>query len=103
MANSPARLPKFNINSRAASRIRDGHVWVYESDITAKQKAEPGGLVQVVDPRERSLGTALYSSSSQISLRLIAREPLTSEDGLIQLAGHRLKEAVAFPEPIPRG
>ena len=102
MADSPVRLPKFSISSRAASRLRDGHVWVYESDITTKQKAEPGALVQVVDPREKSLGTALYSSSSQIALRLMAREPLTSEDDLMQLAAHRLNEAVAYRERIVR-
>lgn len=102
MAISPARLPEFIISPRAAARLRSGHVWVYESDITAKQKAEPGALVHVADPRKKMLGTALYSSSSQITLRLITRESLTTEAELMQLAGHRMKEAVNYRERTVR-
>jgi 23S rRNA (cytosine1962-C5)-methyltransferase len=104
MADSSPRLPKFIISARAASRLRDGHVWVYESDITGKPKAAtPGALVQVVDHREKPLGSALYSSSSQIALRMMTREqPLLSEDELMRLLRQRLEEAVAYRERVVR-
>jgi 23S rRNA (cytosine1962-C5)-methyltransferase len=95
MANS-VRLPKFTISARAAARLKAGHVWVYESDITGKPKASPGALVQVVDPREKPLGSALYSSSSQIALRLITTEHLSGEGDLMRIVRQRLEEAVAY-------
>lgn len=82
------------VSSRAASRLRAGHVWVYASDVEKKATAEPGALVQVVDPRGKPLGTAVYSSSSQIMLRLISRDTVPSEAELLQLVRSRLREAV---------
>lgn len=95
MANS-VRLPKFTISARAAARLKAGHVWVYESDITGKPKASPGALVQVVDPREKPLGSALYSSSSQIALRLITADHLSGEADLMRIVRQRLEAAVDY-------
>lgn len=102
MAESPASLPKIVINARAASRLRSGHVWVYESDVLDKRNASPGALVQVVDAKRNLLGSALYSSSSQICLRLVTREALAGEDDLLQLAAQRLEEAAAYRSRIVR-
>jgi 23S rRNA (cytosine1962-C5)-methyltransferase len=100
-ATSP--LPQVTINVRAASRLRSGHVWVYESDITARNGAESGSLVHVVDPRGKPMGSALYSSSSQIVLRLLTRELLRSEDELLQLTAERLSEAIAWRSRVVEG
>lgn len=102
MAENSASLPKTVINARAASRLRSGHVWVYESDVLDKRNASPGALVQVVDAKRNLLGSALYSSSSQICLRLVTREALAGEDDLLQLAAQRLEEAVAYRSRIVR-
>jgi 23S rRNA (cytosine1962-C5)-methyltransferase len=101
MANS-VRLPKFTVSARAAARLKAGHVWVYESDITGKPKASPGALVQVVDPREKPLGSALYSSSSQIALRLITSDHLSGEADLMRIVRQRLEEAVAYRRMMVR-
>jgi 23S rRNA (cytosine1962-C5)-methyltransferase len=61
------------INNKAASRIESGHLWVFSSDVLDRGNAAPGDAVRVVDARGRSLGTAHYSSSSQIALRLLSR------------------------------
>ena len=50
------------------------HCWIYRSDVTDASKAQPGDVVRVVDPRGRVLGSALYSSRSQIALRMISFE-----------------------------
>jgi 23S rRNA (cytosine1962-C5)-methyltransferase len=89
-------LSQIAINSRAAGRLRSGHVWVYESDLASDNKAEPGALVQVTDPRGKILGTALCSSSSQIALRMLTRGPLSSEEELLELTRKRMAEAITY-------
>ena len=67
-------FPEVTISARAAARLRAGHLWVYTSDASSDSGAKPGSLVYVVDPRKERLGTALYSSSSQIKLRLLSAQ-----------------------------
>jgi 23S rRNA (cytosine1962-C5)-methyltransferase len=94
MANGLPR--KVIVNERAAKRLRDGHVWVYASDVLNDAGAKPGALVHVIGPKDKILGSAIYSSSSQIKLRLIGREALRSEEDLLQMVRQRLAEAVAY-------
>ncbi len=71
--------PGARINRRAADRLRSGYLWVYASDIESielPQTGEPPALLQVGDGRGLLLGTALYSPSSQIALRMVARESI---------------------------
>lgn len=83
------------VNRKAADRIASGHLWVFASDVTDRGEAQPGDSVRVVDARGRNLGTAHYSSTSQITLRLLAKH---SEGGATQLIGRaflkrRIEEA----------
>src|SRR5689334_25265437 len=98
MANGLPR--KVIVNERAAKRLREGHVWVYASDVLNDAGASPGALVHVVGPKERILGSAIYSSSSQIKLRLLGHEALRSEDELLHLVTQRLGEAVSYRQKI---
>ncbi|HEV3277572.1 MAG TPA: class I SAM-dependent rRNA methyltransferase [Terriglobia bacterium] len=66
--------PTVTISDRGADRILSGHLWVYRADVINAAKAQPGALVRIEDRRKRYLGQALYSSRSQIALRLLARE-----------------------------
>ena len=95
-------LPQITISPRAVGRLRAGHAWVYESDLLNKDNAQPGALVRVADAKGKFLGSALYSSSSQISLRLLAREPLSSDADLLVLLRKRLEEAIAYRGRIVR-
>jgi 23S rRNA (cytosine1962-C5)-methyltransferase len=65
------------ITRRAADRLRAGHLWIYRTDLDAQQDATlaPGALVTITDSRNIPLGTALYSSASQIAARLVSRTP----------------------------
>jgi len=94
MANSS--LHKVWVNDRAAKRLREGHVWVYASDVVREEGALPGALVHVMGPKDRALGSAIYSSSSQIKLRLLGKDLLNSEADLLQLVQLRVAEAVAY-------
>src|SRR5579863_7780479 len=85
------------VSSRGASRLKHGHVWVYRSDIVSAEGVPPGALVSVVDHRGQPLGTALYSSSSQIAIRLISHEAVADLPALLR---QRIAGAVAYRSPI---
>src|SRR6184192_3059882 len=85
------------IGRRGAERLLAGHVWVYRSDIVSADGTPPGALVSVFDERGKFLGTALYSSSSQIALRLLSREPVDDFPGLLR---SRICAAIAYREQV---
>lgn len=60
------------MNRKAADRAASGHPWIFSSDIVDRGDAAPGDAVKVLDPRGKFLGTAHYSSTSQITLRLLS-------------------------------
>jgi 23S rRNA (cytosine1962-C5)-methyltransferase len=65
-------LHTVRINRKGANRIASGHPWIFSSDVLDRGKAGAGDAVLVVDPAGAALGTAHYSSSSQISLRMLS-------------------------------
>ena len=82
-------------------RLAAGHPWVYKSDvINATNGTAPGALVAVVDERGRFLGSALYSSSSQIAVRLISNEAVEDLAGLVR---GRITAAVAYRKNLVNG
>jgi 23S rRNA (cytosine1962-C5)-methyltransferase len=85
------------ISPRGTSRLKDGHVWVYRSDIVSANGIPPGSLVTVSDHRGQALGTALYSSSSQIAIRLISRDPVNDFPALLR---QRIADAISYREPL---
>ena len=62
------------VNRKAAARVASGHPWIFASDLADRDGAQPGQPVMVADARGRPLGTAHYSSASQISLRMLSRQ-----------------------------
>lgn len=63
------------VNRKAADRVASGHPWIFASDVTDRGDAQPGDAVKVADPRGRPIGVAHYSSTSQITLRLLSSKP----------------------------
>jgi 23S rRNA (cytosine1962-C5)-methyltransferase len=96
-ASSTPAIPIVKVSPRGASRLKEGHVWVYRSDIVAANSVPPGSVVTVTDHRGQVLGAALYSSSSQIAIRLISREPV---DDFPTLLRQRIADAIAYREPL---
>lgn len=94
---SDAALPTVTISRRGADRLREGHVWVYRSDVVSADGIPPGALVGVRDERGKFLGTALYSTTSQIAIRLISAELVGDLDGLIR---QRIRDAIAYRAPV---
>jgi 23S rRNA (cytosine1962-C5)-methyltransferase len=60
------------VSKRGEERIRSGHPWIYKSDVV-KVDGAAGAMIRVVDGRGRTLGHALYSDRSEITLRLFSR------------------------------
>jgi len=79
--------------------LQEGHVWVYRSDIVSADGVAPGTAVGVADERGKFLGTALYSSASQIAIRMIS--PRTVDD-LPNLLRERIQAAISYRERVVR-
>jgi 23S rRNA (cytosine1962-C5)-methyltransferase len=90
-------LPVVKVSRRGASRLKEGHVWVYRSDIVSADGVAPGALVAVADDREKFLGTALYSSASQIAIRMISKDAVKDLSGLLR---KRIQEAIAYRKQV---
>jgi 23S rRNA (cytosine1962-C5)-methyltransferase len=54
------------VNKKGADRVRQGHLWIYRSDVVAVD-ADGGSVVTVKDDRGNYIGQALFSDSSQIA------------------------------------
>lgn len=90
--------PRVVVNRRAMLRVRDGHPWVYRSDVVSAN-APPGAFVTVEDDRGHRLGTALYSSSSQIAVRMFGSQN-GREESAPALLRDRVREAVQYRKRV---
>ena len=95
---SASSIPLIKIARRGADRLKNGHVWVYRSDIVSADGIAPGALVGVADERGKILGTALYSSSSQIAIRMIS----PGRSSIASLLRERIQAAIAYRERVVR-
>ena len=85
------------LSARAVARLQRRHPWVYRSDLAEATGVPPGSLVRVIDQRGRFLGTALYSSSSQIAIRMISHGSVAD---LPVLVAERIKSAIAYRKEL---
>ena len=98
--------PAVKLSSRGAARLQARHPWVYRSDIIEANDIPPGAIVRILDQRGKFLGTALYSSSSQIAIRMISHGSIAD---LPALVAERIRAAmngsttqqVNLAHPIP--
>ena len=88
-------LPVVTLSPRGVARIQSGHPWVYRSDIAAAENVPSGAMVKVADQRGKPLGTALYSSASQIAIRMIGGSHAEVSD-LPALVNERIRAAIAY-------
>ena len=65
-----ATMNTVRVNKKGADRIRNGHLWIYRSDLVVADAAG-GAVVSVKDERGNFIGQALYSDASQIALRFL--------------------------------
>ncbi len=79
------------VNKRGADRVRNGHLWIYRSDLVDVDAAG-GSVVSVKDERGNFIGQALFSDASQIALRFLTQSSEEIDRGWWQ---RRIREAAA--------
>ena len=62
------------VSNKGASRWLFGHPWIYRSDVLERPNGD-AGAVRVIDQRGKPIGVALWSPKSEITLRLLDRDP----------------------------
>ncbi|RSL17179.1 SAM-dependent methyltransferase [Edaphobacter aggregans] len=98
--------PAAIITRRAGDRLRAGHLWVYSSDVTSliphsdSSEIAPGALVTVADSRGIPLGAALYSSASQIMLRMVSAQAALTRTAYLEQLRERAIAALALREAL---
>jgi 23S rRNA (cytosine1962-C5)-methyltransferase len=85
------------VSAKGAHRWQHGHPWIYRSDVV-KRPTSPAGAVEVQDHRHKPIGVALWSPSSEISLRFVDRDPGVSLDHAWWRS--RIGDAIAYREPL---
>jgi 23S rRNA (cytosine1962-C5)-methyltransferase len=89
--------PFVKLSIRGANRLQARHPWVYRSDVVEEKDIPPGALVRVLDPRGKFLGSALYSSSSQIAIRMISHGSVAD---LPALVAERIRAAIGYRKDL---
>src|ERR1700682_343153 len=93
--------PSVKLSARGVARLQGRHPWVYRSDVAESNDeandVPPGSLVRVLDQRGKFLGMALYSSSSQIAIRMISHGPVAD---LPALVAERIRAAIAYRKDL---
>lgn len=98
--------PAIVIARRAADRLRAGHLWVYRSDAESlipragETEVAAGTLVSVVDGRGIPLGTGLYSTASQIAVRMVSSEAKLTRQAYLDETRGRIAAALALREKL---
>jgi 23S rRNA (cytosine1962-C5)-methyltransferase len=64
-------MSQIRITTRGAKRVRQGHLWVYRSDVRDAGDAAGGAIVRAVDEAGNFVGQAFYSDRSEIALRFL--------------------------------
>ncbi len=89
--------PSVKLSARGVARLQGRHPWVYRSDVAEANDVPPGSLVRVLDLRGKFLGTALYSSSSQIAIRMISHGSVAD---LPAMVAERIRAAIAYRKEL---
>jgi 23S rRNA (cytosine1962-C5)-methyltransferase len=64
-------MTEIRVSKSGARRIRNGHLWIYRSDLREARNATGGDCARVVDEAGNFVGLALYSDTSEIALRFL--------------------------------
>ena len=88
--------PSVTISARGEQRVRFGHPWIYRADVV-EVDASGGDLVEVLGPRQRSIGHALFSDRSQIAIRMLSRGGQVVDESVMR---DRLAAALKYRESL---
>jgi 23S rRNA (cytosine1962-C5)-methyltransferase len=85
---------KIILKPREELRIKAGHPWVYDNEISRVEgQASPGDEIDIFDARGRFLGSAFYNPKSKIRARIYSR---TSRKADATFFDEALRQAIAW-------
>lgn len=85
---------KFILKPGVPHRVLKGHLWIYQTEIAAREgQPADGDTVDVFDPRRRFAARGYYNSRSQIAVRVLARRPVDLNEAFWR---ERLNRAIAY-------
>ncbi len=73
-----------SISAAGVRRIRQGHLWIYASDVVRGPAERSAAIVRVTDAKNACLGYAFHSAASQIRLRLLTRDEAAPTQGWLR-------------------
>ena len=87
------------LTRRGAQRAREGHLWIYKSDVAEIANAASGDIVPIFDRNDNFIARAHYGAESEISLRLLSfsEQPIDREFWQV-----RLRAAMAWRKKVVR-
>jgi 23S rRNA (cytosine1962-C5)-methyltransferase len=88
-----------SVTRRAAARLERGHPWIFRSDLAAEPNAPPASAVRVQLESGKPLGTAHYSSTSQIALRVLTDRDANIDQAFLRA---RIASALALRQQLVR-
>ena len=89
-------MPSVVISARGEQRVRAGHPWIYRADVVDVH-ADGGEIVEVIGPRRRRIGDALFSDRSQIPIRMLTVGDAPADASLLRT---RISVAIRFRESL---
>ncbi len=98
--------PAAVVSRRASDRLRAGYLWIYRNETEAlilalgSTEVQPGELLTLLDNRRIPLGTALYSSASQLTLRKVSSQPRVGRGEYLQDVAERVRAALRLRQPM---
>ena len=73
-------MPSVTLERSRKKRLEHAHPWIFNNEIASVDgNPEPGDLVNVLNHQGRYLATGYYNPASQITVRVVAYQPLESE------------------------
>jgi 23S rRNA (cytosine1962-C5)-methyltransferase len=88
------------VSQHGVDRVLSGHVWIYRADVLDAREAGAGDIVRLQDRKRRFWGQALYSSKSQIAIRLLTREERPFDRAFL---AERIAAAASFRQRLADG
>jgi len=89
---------KIYLKRNEERRILSGHLWVFSNEVAKIEgDTENGELVEVLDYRNKSLGSGFYNKNSLISVRLLSRSNIIDLYSLMKdriLTAYNLRKTV---------
>ena len=100
MMKSKRDFPMVRVTKKAEKSLKDGHPWVYDTEITESEECENGSLVDIFSQKGSYLGTGFISLNSKIRIRRLSDN--ANERFEDDFFARRVKYAVDYRRTVMR-